>query len=307
MTQALPQRLAARVYRLLNRPYYVYHPTRIVRRLLRARSSGGEQPRLLQTAWGSRLWCFGDSIGSAVERTGTYELAVSEALVRLAAHGETAVDAGANVGLFSNLLANAVGGDGRVIAFEPHPEIHAALARNVDYWRGAEALGNVHPRTEALSSLTGASELTVWADFAENRGTASLEPVRSGFGHGVEVPTVRLDEALGDSVGVLKLDVEEHELAALQGAERLLAAHAIRDIVFESHRVPPTAVTELLEGHGYAVLAVRQGLSGPILSAPGEGLWRQMWDPSTLLATCDAERARSLFRARGWRSLRRVR
>jgi len=65
----------------------------------------------------------------------------------------------------------------------------------------------------------------------------------------------------------------------------------IRDIVFEEHEPPPTPVTELLESHGYTILGVRQGLAGPIVSAPGEAYRRQMWDPPALLASVDPERA----------------
>lgn len=301
-----PPAPVARAYRFVNRPYYLYRPVRLLRRARRRPTPAPrEQPRLLETAWGSRLYCFGDSVGDAVERTGTYELVVAEALARLAHAGETAVDAGANVGLFSNLLANLLGDAGRVLAFEPHPDIHQLLVRNIGYWHSAEALGNVDARPQALSSGSGAGELTVWEDFAANRGTASLEPMQRGAARTVQVPTVRLDDVVGGRVGVLKIDVEEHELPALHGAERLLAEGRIRDVVFESHREPPTEVTDYLGAHGYTVLAVRQALSGPLLCAPHDGAWRRTWDPPTLLATCEPARARERFRPRGWRSLRR--
>jgi hypothetical protein len=138
--------------------------------------------------------------------------------------------------------------------------------------------------------------------FAANKGTASLERRE---GESTDVATVRLDEAVSGLVGVLKLDVEGHELAALEGAEGLLARGLIRDIVFEEHRPPPTPVTELLESRGYTVLSVRQGLRGPILCAPEEAYSFKLWDPPALLATTDPERAHRRLARRGWRSLRR--
>jgi hypothetical protein len=138
--------------------------------------------------------------------------------------------------------------------------------------------------------------------FAANRGTASLEP--AGAGDATEVQTVRLDGEHTGPIGVLKLDVERHELAALQGADGLLSRGLIRDIVFEEHDPPPTAVTTFLESHGYTVLGVRQGLAGPLLSAPAEAHGMKLWDPPALLATTDPGRARRRLERRGWSVLR---
>ena len=70
------------------------------------------------------------------------------------------------------------------------------------------------------------------------------------------VPAVRLDEALSSHVGVVKLDCEGHELAALLGAERLLQHGMIRDVVFEEFASYPTPVTDLLEAAGLEVMAL---------------------------------------------------
>ncbi len=292
----------SRAYRFLNRPYYWYRPAQIARRL-RASGNGDGAPRLERVAWGSRLYCWPDPLGRAVARTGVYDLIVAETLARLAEPGETAVDAGANVGVMSNLLAHAVGPGGRVVSFEPHPAIFETLSRNVARWRSTEDIHVVELRQAAVSASAGVQSLAIDpATFAHNKGTASLEHVNPE--HATEVATVRLDEELAGPIGVLKLDVEMHELAALRGAESLLAGGLIRDIVFEEHEPPPTAVTSLLEAHGYAVLSVRQGLAGPILAPAADAHRRKMWDPPALLATREPERARERLRRRGWVSLR---
>ena len=297
-----PSSPISRAYRFVNRPYYWYRPAQIARRL-RARGHGDGLPRLERMAWGSRLYCWPDPLGRAVARTGVYDLIVAETLARLAEPGETAVDAGANVGVMSNLLAHAVGGGGRVVAFEPHPAIFETLRRNVEQWQSVEGINIVELRRAAVSSSAGVQSLAVDPDtFAHNKGTASLEHVNPE--HSTEVATVRLDDELSGPIGVLKLDVEMHELAALEGAEALLAGGLVRDIVFEEHEPPPTAVTALLQAHGYAVLSVRQGLVGPILAPAADAHRRKMWDPPALLATRDPDRARERLRRRGWISLR---
>ncbi len=294
-----------RAYRFVNRPYFLYRPAQLRVRLHAGQPGAGAdgEPRLLSTAWGAQLYCWGDPVGQAVARTGVYDLTVTETLARLADPGETVVDAGAHVGLMSNVLAYAVGPGGAVIAYEPHPSNFRALERNVERWRALEGIEVVQARQAALSSR--AAMLPLGSDpatFARNKGTASLE-----LGNGasaIEVRAVRLDEELSAPVGVLKLDVEMHELAALEGAEGLLAAGQIRDILFEEHEQPPTAVTALLEQRGYTVLGVRQGLAGPIACSPAEAYEGQLWDPPALLATRDPARARSRLKRRGWSALR---
>jgi FkbM family methyltransferase len=297
-----PQSPLSRAYRFINRPYYWYRPAQIARRL-RVRRTHDGLPRLERMAWGSRLYCWPDPLGRAIARTGVYDLIVAETLARLADPGELAVDAGANVGVMSNLLAHAVGAEGRVISFEPHPTIFATLSRSVGQWQTAEGIRVVELRQAAVSAAAGVLPLAIDPDtFAGNKGTASLEHVDPD--NATDVQTVRLDDELAGPVGVLKLDVEMHELAALQGAASMLSAGLIRDIVFEEHDPPPTAVTRLLESHGYTVFSVRQGLAGPVLSAAADAYRMKLWDPPALLATREPERARERLRPRGWISLR---
>jgi FkbM family methyltransferase len=299
---------ALRAYRFVNRPYYWLRPSQIAIRLRALRSAsdddgGGGEPRLARTAWGSRLYCWPDPLGLAVERTGVYDLVVAETLARLADPGETAVDAGANVGFVSNLLAHAVGRSGRVVAFEPHPQIFQTLSRNATRLRDVDGLDVLELNQAAVSTTSGMLPLGIDpATFAQNKGTASLE--QAGSTESTDVRTVRLDDSLTVPVGVLKLDVEGHELAALEGAERLLREQRVRDILFEEHQPPPTAVTELLQAHGYSVFGVRQGLLGPVLCSPQQAYERQLWDPPALLATADPERAAARLKPRGWVCLR---
>ena len=253
----------------------------------------------MRTAWGSQLYCWPDSLGRAVARTGVYDLVVAETLARLCDPGETAVDAGANVGLMSNVLAHAAGPRGRVVCFEPHPLIAQTLARNIALWGADDDLAAVELRRAAVSAASGTLPLVIDPDtFAYNKGTASLQTGEQG--DATDVATVRLDDELSGPVGVIKLDVEMHELQALDGARSLLAGKLIRDIVFEEHEAPPTPVTELLRSYGYTILGVRQGVAGPIVSAPRDAYRRQLWDPPALLATSDPERAERRLRRRGW-------
>lgn len=99
--------------------------------------------------------------------------------------------------------------------------------------------------------------------FADNVGLATLRDPMDGTAlHAtVEVQLTTSDEALaGESqIGLLKLDVERHELAALRGAQCLFAEGRTRDIVCEDHRPYLTPSSKVLEAEGYAVATLRMG------------------------------------------------
>ena len=127
--------------------------------------------------------------------------------------GRGAVDVGVWWGPWSWWLARRVP---RVDSFEPNPDfiarLESAMPENV----------NIHP--VALSNQSGRSNLWVPPGGANHSGRASLEPqTRAGSDWRQQaVQTSRLDDfELGD-VGFVKIDVEGHELAVLQGATDLL-------------------------------------------------------------------------------------
>src|SRR5205823_1974821 len=90
------------------KPEYVYRPRQLVRRLLDGRRVPGsfiDAP----LPWGASIRVrTGDAIGDAVLQLGVLDLAVTEVFLRLAEAGETAIDAGANVGYMTALLAHRV-------------------------------------------------------------------------------------------------------------------------------------------------------------------------------------------------------
>src|SRR3954447_2477076 len=198
---------------MLNKPWYVFRPAQILRRV---RLRGGEQQVVLP--WGAPMVLDSrESVGSSIARTGVHELAVSEVIARLADPGELAVDVGANIGYVTSLLAWRVGPQGKVVAFEPNPPVADRLHRHAD------DNGTVH--RPAVSSAAGSSVLVVPEGFDRNQGTATLEAA----GEGVAVDTTSLDAELGaSSVGVLKIDVEGHEAAVLEGASGLLSQGRVR-------------------------------------------------------------------------------
>jgi FkbM family methyltransferase len=244
-----------------------------------------------------------EQTGLSIARRGLFDLIVCETLLRLAEPGEVALDVGANIGHMTSVLSAAVGPGGRVVAFEPHPELFPQLEANVRRWRELAASSQIDLHNCAVSSREGVAELVVGPWFDWNQGAATLEPDPDEDPESlrtIEVQTVRLDDAVRDDVGLAKIDVEGHELSVLQGAEGLLSERRVRDIVFEQTDTPPTPVTRLLERHGYHVLSLDQRLTGLRLGPAELGSARYSGGDPSYLATVDPARATSRLAVRGW-------
>lgn len=279
------------------KPAYVFRPDQLLRRVVNQRRRQAEVTTALP--WGARITVSTTGpLGMGIARRGVHELAVTEVVWRLADREDAALDVGANIGYFTLLLAARCRD---VRAFEPHPALRRALADNVEMLGPAAQKVTIVDR--AVSDRTGTAMLSIPAEFSRNPTGASL--VASEDAVAVEeVRTVRLDDVLGSSrVGVMKLDVEGHEAAALAGASRALAAGLIRDIVFEEHRSLPTAASEILAGNAYTIFGLRERLTRVELVEPSAAGARPRWDAPAYLATRDPDRAAHRLRRRGWHSL----
>jgi FkbM family methyltransferase len=293
----------------LLKPEYVYRPGQIFRRLSRSGALPAEAD--VQTPWGLPMHIRPrDTVGHALWHLGVQDLILCEAVWRLADPGETCLDVGANIGVVTGLLARRVGPQGRVLAYEPHPDVHAEARANHERWPRSQ-IGTVDLRQQALSDQPGEAELFEPAVFAENRGTSSLEAVASDTGSSnangrrFRVPLARLDEAVpnGGRVGLMKIDVEGHEVAVFRGAKDLLGSGRLRDIVFEEHHQYPSDASRALEAFGYRVFFLGRTFFGPLLEAPDQHAGAVGWLPPNFLATRDPERARARLAARGWQVL----
>ena len=255
---------------------------------------------MVKTAWGDRIAVEPHKfIGASLYMRGVHELPVCEVLWRLASPGEAAVDVGANIGVMTSLLSRRVGAQGRVFAFEAHPEVFQQLELNVRRWN--------RPWTEAHNRAVScrSARLIIYEGdgFGLNEGTARMVKSRE-HNRSFEIPSVRLDEVLTrDNCGVIKIDVEGHEAQVLSGAKRYLAEQRFRDVVFESTWDFPGPAHELLLRYGYTVFELQACFLGPRLAAVS----RRSGHPNRLadyVATTDLPRAQELVGSAGWQVLR---
>jgi len=187
-----------------------------------------------------------DYIQGNLLRTGEpYEHDLLRALAAHVSEGDLVVDVGANVGNHTLYLAVVAGA--RVLAFEPNPELTAALARSVRL-NGLEE--RVEVRQRAVADTAGRSSFTHLD--AGNLGAQRI----AAPGQDGDFAVVRLDdEETGAPVRVLKIDVEGFELGVLRGAEQLI----LRDRPWISVECQDAAgfeaVNAWLTDHGYAYQA----------------------------------------------------
>ena len=297
----------------LNKPHYLYRPGQLIRRMRQLLTSyrSSEPWEKTTLPWGLPiLYHPHDVIGASIFRLGLYDLCVSEALWRLLELGETALDIGANIGYMTSLMATRVGPNGRVYAFEPQPDIFRELESNVQLWNGYINSNRIVIYEVALSNQAGTGFLYTTSEFEKNRGTASLKVVDASVEANSDkrsVKLARLEDILADdiSVGVMKLDVEGHEMEVLEGASRLLAKRQIRDIIFEEVEGYSASVPLYLEQAGYSLFRLNQGLSGMRIQPISPQFPQYQYDPPSCLATLQPERALTRLRRRGYAVLKR--
>ncbi len=148
-----------------------------------------------------------------------YEPGVARLLTRLARERRVIVEAGANIGYYTLLMAAAQPQGGVIHAFEPRPEVFGRLRENVALNPGAVQLNQL-----AVSDEEGAA--TLYLPDSGNREMASLDRTFAPATRSVQVQAVRLDHycaSRGAAVDLLKLDVEGSEVRALEGLGATLA------------------------------------------------------------------------------------
>lgn len=160
------------------------------------------------------------------------EQKIVELLISTVHEGNVIFDVGANVGLYSVLLAKAVGDRGQVIAFEPEGECYQHLQDNLKL----NGLTNVRAFRKALGERCCEAKLYR----GEENADSSLvgPPTGTDIGHEL-VEIVEGDEfAKAEGLPVpqlVKIDVEGYEYAVLQGLRRTLTHPACHLLCCEIH------------------------------------------------------------------------
>lgn len=164
------------------------------------------------------------------------------------------LDIGANIGNHSLVFAEHFN---RVLAFEPNPrtfkllEINSELARNIVPHRlgASNRKGTVAAYEDALN---------LGATTTNKAISGHREVHQKGVISRVQFDVDRLDDFLSESdlnqIDFVKLDVEGHEAAALEGMETILRISSpiiVMEAFSESFSDGKSRSVEILKSHGY--------------------------------------------------------
>lgn len=181
--------------------------------------------------------------------------------------GDTVVDCGANKGSYVWTLSRAVGKNGQVVAFEPQRKLATYLREMVQ----SCGLRNVRIEEKGISDHAGTMQLMIPG--GDTSPGASLEQsiLQREDCAAYPVEVVSLDEyfaARTRKISAIKIDVEGHEFAVLQGAQNILKRDAPL-LVFECEQrhLSGTTAAEILawlQAHGYDGWFIRHGTLCPV-------------------------------------------
>jgi FkbM family methyltransferase len=153
-------------------------------------------------------------IASHLMLEGYWEMWITQAMMRCVRRGSVVADIGANLGYFTMLLADLTGHEGRVLSFEPNPQLAPLVRKSI-----------------AVNGFAG------FTDFHEiglgpERGYAQMDATIDQPGGGRTIPTrfkrggiriERLDSIPhADRIEFIKMDVEGFEPNVWQGMTGLL-------------------------------------------------------------------------------------
>jgi FkbM family methyltransferase len=142
------------------------------------------------------------------------------------ATGAVVVDAGANIGIYSQFFSRCVGPTGVVHSFEPAPENFRRLQA------ATRNLANVRLSQAAVGELSGRSKLYVSDHLNVDHRTYATD---GDSRPAVQIDIIALDDYFkpGERVDLVKMDIQGYELHALRGTNRVLADNPAAKLLVE--------------------------------------------------------------------------
>jgi FkbM family methyltransferase len=195
-------------------------------RAARERAAGSERPSWVRTDLpsGLSLWVdlHDDGVSAGILR-GAWEPRETNFILSVVRPGDCVIDVGANLGWYTVTLAQALGPDGHIFAFEPRSDIFAQLERSV---RDNGFTDRCTLRKLALGTSDGYRKLA-WSPMEMNQGHSFIVA-----GDAQPTPSLEYEDvavASLDGIGIerrirlIKLDVEGAEIEVLRGGRSLIA------------------------------------------------------------------------------------
>lgn len=219
------------------------------------------------------LWCptpggpllvpLNDEVGRCIYFTGDYDRKITWVCRRVVRAGDTVIDVGANLGLVTLALAQLVGRNGKVLAFEPNPRMQALIeasllkAKHTNVVLHKVGLGS----GEAEMDLYVPSGNVGQGSFLYHQHASNKEIYKCRI---LRLSDVVKRECIGN-IRLIKIDVEGYESEVLTGAHYVLEVIRPDIIILETNeaselrfRDRPAILT--LREHRYRFLAIPKAI-----------------------------------------------
>lgn len=219
-----------------------------------------------------------EGIDLAIFLFGRFEPKTVRTYSKLIKPGYTVLDIGANIGAHTLNMANLVGPNGRVIAFEPTEFAYSKLLENIKLNQFLSSC--IKPYQVMLVRDDGIVPdefiFSSWPVGAKSGEEAYMHPVHCGMYKSTKNATAyRLDTFLNERgisrVDFIKLDVDGYECDVLAGAKATIATCKpilileLAPSILESHGESLTALIDSLRSMGYELYH-----EGTLASLPSE-------------------------------------
>jgi FkbM family methyltransferase len=174
--------------------------------------ASGRFNHLSQCRYGLMLYNVNDLfIGRSLDLYGEFSEGEVNVFRQMVRPGDIVLDVGANIGAHTLFLANAVGRQGKVYAFEPQRIVFQTLCANM----ALNSVTNAYCYHVAVGDRPGSILVPALNyEVPENFGGLGLGDARAGE----EVQFITLDSLALPTCRLIKVDVEGMELHVLQGA-----------------------------------------------------------------------------------------
>jgi len=182
-------------------------------------------------------------VGMALADYGECNQLLGDALAQLVKQGETALDIGANIGVQTLRLAQAVGETGTVYAFEPQRRVFQLLCSNL----AQNEIPNVYAYFAAVGQSNGTARIAT-PNYAQS-GNYSAVSVTDGGGD--TVPLMTIDSLKLDAAHLIKIAVEGMEAEVLAGARMTIKRHRPVLYVENSRKEKSAALIRALQNADY--------------------------------------------------------
>ena len=176
--------------------------------------------QLCQTRYGEMLVNKNDLyIGKSLLFYGEMGEEESAPYKQMLKYGDNVIEVGANIGIHSLPIAQAIGESGKLFCFEPQRIVFQTLNANL----ALNSLTNTYTFNQAVGDATKTIHIPM-LDYTQegNFGGFSIKEEQKGE----SISQITLDECIDvEQLKLLKIDVEGMEEAVIQGATSLINKH----------------------------------------------------------------------------------